>query len=185
MTVDNLESSISNLESKVKFAQSKSVADNGYGTERHGSTGDHRIQEQSEERIEHAARNWHSEHVVDKCKKQILADIPNCAPAEIASAHHSAQISFEESYAGTLNRDIGPRTHSDPNVRLSKSRSVVDAVPCHCHNLSETATALPPPPSAPVTLQLHGINSELTATIFCCFIVSGQHHQMDSLFMKP
>ena len=56
------------------------IADDRDGAERHRRARDHRAEQQAEERIQHARRNRHAEHVVDKRKEQVLPDVASSLP---------------------------------------------------------------------------------------------------------
>src|SRR6266513_2523431 len=50
-------------------SQAKRIHDNRNRAEAHRSTGNHRAQEQTKERIKHTSGNGHPQRVVDKCEK--------------------------------------------------------------------------------------------------------------------
>src|ERR1700704_69620 len=72
--------------------EAERVEDDGHGTEGHGRAGQHRAQEDPEERIEDPGRYGHAERVVDEREEQVLTDVAHGAPAEAPRAHDPAQV---------------------------------------------------------------------------------------------
>src|SRR5262245_35075178 len=68
--------------SQINPAQAERVADDRYRTERHGCARDDRAEQQPDGGIQHACRDRHAEHVIDKREEQILPDILHRRPAE-------------------------------------------------------------------------------------------------------
>ena len=48
----------------------------------------------------------------------------------------SQQVIAKEHYGGAFPRDVGPRSHGDPHIRLHQRRRVVDSVSDHGYYLS-------------------------------------------------
>ena len=63
--------------SDPRIAQAQRVADHGHRRQAHCGGGDHRTQEHTEERIQHAGRYRHAECVVAECERQVLVDVAN------------------------------------------------------------------------------------------------------------
>src|SRR5262249_21817950 len=89
-----------------------------------------------EKRIQNARGNRHSDRVVDKCKKQVLADVAHRRLAQLAGAHNAGEISLDEGDAAAFDRDVGSSAHSNADVGLRKRWGIVDAVAGHGNHSS-------------------------------------------------
>src|SRR6267154_2445859 len=65
----------STLSLERRFSQPQRVGNHGNGAEAHGRAGQHRAQQPAEDWIENPSRDRNPDHVVEKCKRQILFDI--------------------------------------------------------------------------------------------------------------
>ena len=115
----------------VTLRKPQRIDDHRNRAERHGQAGDHRAQQQPEERIEHARRDRHAQGVVEKRKGEVLADVGHGRPAETAGADDAAQVALDQRHAGALHGDVGAGAHRDADVGLGKRGRVVDAVAGH------------------------------------------------------
>jgi uncharacterized protein YcaQ len=84
--------------------------------EGHRRTGNHRAQEQTEDRIQQTGRGGHTECVIDEREEQVPADITHCRSAQEPSTHETAEISFDEGDPGTLHRDVRSGSHRDTHI---------------------------------------------------------------------
>lgn len=77
---------------QLGVSQSQTVRDYRYGTEAHGCSCDHRIQEQAKHWKEHTRREWHPNSVIDERKKQVLPNIMHRRSAESAGPQNAAKV---------------------------------------------------------------------------------------------
>src|SRR5581483_11125900 len=69
--------------------------------------------------------------VVDKREEKVLPDDVHCCFTQLARPYDTRQITFDERDSATFDSHIRPRSHSDTNVCLRQSGSIVDAIAGH------------------------------------------------------
>src|SRR5689334_14018511 len=65
------------MRSELDRPQPQRIRDHRDGAQAHRRRGDHRAQRDTEDGIERARRDRHTERVVDECEKEILANVPH------------------------------------------------------------------------------------------------------------
>src|SRR6266487_2891271 len=172
--------------SKLSFAESQRVGDDGNGTEAHRSACDDGAEQHAKERIERPRSDGDPEGVVDESEEKVLADISHHRAAQSHRLRYSAQIAFDESDAGAFHRDIGASTHRDADVSSGERGRVVDAVAGHRHDLA----LLPELLHALVFALRFDVGLHLVKTQFPgdgvrgAFVVAGQHDDCEAELMK-
>src|SRR5712692_4268473 len=138
VAVDN--SSLASLE--LHLPQPQRIRDHRHRAEAHGCRRNDGAQQQTEEWIQHACRNGHAQGVVDEGKEQVLADVAHGGSAELARAHDSAEIGFDQSYAAAFHCNVSASAHGNSDVSLRQRGPVVDAIAGHGDDVSFLLQAL-------------------------------------------
>ena len=160
-------------------AQAERVADDADGAHAHRSTRDHRVQQQTESRIEDPGGDRYRERVEHEREEQVLPNVAHRRPTQPPRPHDPLQVAFDQSNAGTLHRRVGAGAHRDADLRLG----VVDAVTRHC---DETALILQFLHGRSLLIRQH-LGHDLVDTELACdglrrgAAVPGQHHHAVAL----
>src|SRR5262245_32789985 len=80
--------------SEPRLAQAQRVADDRDGAQAHGRAGDHRTEDDPEDRVEHARRDRDADDVVDEGEEEVLADVAHGRGGEREGAVDRAQIAL-------------------------------------------------------------------------------------------
>src|SRR5215813_14565218 len=127
---------ISPLASQLQVTEPQGVANDRYGAQRHGGTGNHWAEQQPEHRIQHASGDRDTDGVIDEREEEVLADVPHGAPAETPSPGDATQVSLDKGHASAFHRHIRACPHGNPDMRLRQGWRVVDAIPGHRHHMA-------------------------------------------------
>lgn len=100
--------------SQSNSAKAQCVGDDGYGTQSHRGTGDHGIQQNSEEGKEHTCSDRHTDSVVDKRQEQILANVFHRGTAQGAGSANASKVTAEQRNSGALHGDISAASMAIP-----------------------------------------------------------------------
>src|SRR3546814_467143 len=107
------------------------IGDHGNRRGAHGEGGEHRTDEDAEQRIEDASRDRHACAVVDEREEQVLADVAHGGVGQAAGAHDAVEIAFDQRDPGAFDGDVRAGSHCDADIGLCQRRRVVDAVARH------------------------------------------------------
>ena len=118
-------------ELQLCVTQAEGVGDYGDGAEAHGGGGEDGAEQQTEERVKNAGGNRNADGVVDEGEEKILADVAHGGAAQVAGAHDSGEIAFDQSDAAAFHGNVGAGAHGDSDIGLSECGRVVDAVAGH------------------------------------------------------